>query len=218
MFTLAQALTVTSEIEVRRSRFIATITRASSEGQARAFVTAQRKEFPDARHHCRAFVIASEEGPARTHSSDDGEPSGTAGPPILNALLGADLVDVVCVVTRYFGGTLLGTGGLVRAYSDATEAAISQARITKAVVAIKKAELVVVTCPIAVAGRLEAEIRRGPWTLVEVTWGNDVEMEVALPSQDLPEFSALVAELSRDSPQIERLGAIRHEVAAGEEL
>lgn len=203
---------VASEIEVKRSRFIATITRASSEEEARAFVATQRKEFPDARHNCSAFVIASEEGPARMHSSDDGEPSGTAGPPILNVLLGADLVDVACVVTRYFGGTLLGTGGLVRAYSEATEAAVAQARRTQAIVEVKELELAFVTCPVSVAGRLEAEIRRSPWTLLDVTWGNDVEMEVALDSDGLSALSNLVAEVTRDKPQIERLGIVRQEI------
>ncbi len=113
--------------EVRRSRFLAALARTDTEEQARAFVADRRRTHPDARHHCTAFVLAGDGAQPRERTSDDGEPSGTAGQPMLDVLRGADLVDVTAVVTRWFGGVKLGTGGLVRAYSDAVVAALVEA-------------------------------------------------------------------------------------------
>jgi uncharacterized YigZ family protein len=112
-----------TEIRVANSRFIATIAPAASVAEARAFIAAVRAEMPDATHHVYAYVIGH--GATTTAGmSDDGEPSGTAGRPILAVLRGSGLGDTVVVVTRFFGGTLLGTGGLVRAYSDAARAVL----------------------------------------------------------------------------------------------
>ena len=112
-----------AEIEVKRSRFIASLSRAGSEEEAAAFIEAVRKKHRDARHNCFAMRVSLPDILER--SSDDGEPSGTAGRPMLDMLKGFELVDTVAVVTRYFGGTLLGPGGLVRAYSDALREALS---------------------------------------------------------------------------------------------
>ena len=122
-----------AEIEVKRSRFLCELTPVgagdddASEVAARAVVEAARKQHWDARHHCSAFVL----GPQRQvrRSNDDGEPSGTAGAPMLEALVASGLSDVVAVVTRWFGGTLLGAGGLVRAYGDVVRAALAEARV-----------------------------------------------------------------------------------------
>lgn len=105
------------EIVEKKSRFIATVRPAASESEAVAFVEEMKKKYWDARHNCHAFVIGQNR--ETTRCSDDGEPSGTAGRPMLDVLLGEELYDTAVVVTRYFGGTLLGTGGLVRAYSQA---------------------------------------------------------------------------------------------------
>ena len=115
------------EIIEKKSRFIAKAVPVSSEEEAAAFFAEEKKKYWDARHHCTAFVIG--ENPARMRSSDDGEPSGTAGKPMLEVLAGSGLTDVAAVVTRYFGGTLLGTGGLVRAYSGAVKEALANGRI-----------------------------------------------------------------------------------------
>lgn len=112
-----------AEIAVLNSRFIASAAPAESVEAARAFITRIRAEFPDASHNVPAFVIGHGNS-VTTHSSDDGEPSGTAGRPALAVLTGSGLGDIVVVVTRYFGGTKLGTGGLVRAYSDAVRAVL----------------------------------------------------------------------------------------------
>jgi uncharacterized YigZ family protein len=113
--------------EVRRSVFRAEVSRVDDEESARAAVTAARRAHPAARHHCSAFVLAVEGAQPVERSSDDGEPAGTGGMPILAALHGSGLVDVVCVVTRWFGGVKLGAGPLARAYGDAAGLALSQA-------------------------------------------------------------------------------------------
>ena len=107
------------EIIEKKSRFIATVKKVETEDEAFAFIDGLKKKYWDASHNCSAMVIGGQV--KLTRCSDDGEPSGTAGRPILEVLLGENLCDVAVVVTRYFGGTLLGTGGLIRAYTQATK-------------------------------------------------------------------------------------------------
>lgn len=117
-----------SEIDVLKSRFITSISQATSVEDARQFIQQIRDEMPDASHHVYAFRIGY--GNTITEGmSDDGEPSGTSGPPTLAVLRGSDLGDVVLVTTRYFGGTKLGTGGLVRAYSESARVALDSVTI-----------------------------------------------------------------------------------------
>lgn len=113
-----------AELVEKKSRFIATIRPVSSEEEAVAFIEEMKKKYYDARHNCSAFVIGSKG--ELTRSSDDGEPSGTAGSPMLEVLTGSGIRNIAAVVTRYFGGVLLGTGGLVRAYSGAVKMALEQ--------------------------------------------------------------------------------------------
>lgn len=115
------------EIVEKKSRFIADVKPVHSEEEALEFLEEIRKKYWDARHHCFAYVIG--ERCQIQRCSDDGEPSGTAGKPMLDVLLGEELHDTVVVVTRYFGGTLLGTGGLVRAYQGATKAGLEASTI-----------------------------------------------------------------------------------------
>ncbi len=110
------------EIVEKKSRFIATVRRVETEQEATAFIEEMKKKYWDARHNCSAFVIGGRG--ELTRCSDDGEPGGTAGRPMLEVLLGAGVRNVAVVVTRYFGGTLLGTGGLVRAYTQAVRAGL----------------------------------------------------------------------------------------------
>lgn len=116
-----------AEITIKKSRFIATVASVRSEEEASLFIAEMKKKYWDCRHNCSAFVIGSET--KLTRSSDDGEPAGTAGRPILDAILGSGITDVCVVVSRYFGGTLLGTGGLVRAYTDATVAGLAASKV-----------------------------------------------------------------------------------------
>lgn len=115
------------EIVEKKSRFIATLAPANSEEEAAAFIEAVKKKYWDARHNCSAFVIGDKA--QMTRCSDDGEPSGTAGKPMLEVLLASEVRNVAAVVTRYFGGTLLGTGGLVRAYTQAVQAGLEASEI-----------------------------------------------------------------------------------------
>lgn len=115
------------EIVEKKSRFIATVKNVESEEEAVAFIEAMKKKYWDARHNCSAAVIG--ERGELMRSSDDGEPSGTAGRPMLEVLLGENIRNVAVVVTRYFGGTLLGTGGLVRAYTQAVKEGLKNCKI-----------------------------------------------------------------------------------------
>ncbi|WP_374224845.1 YigZ family protein [Paenarthrobacter sp. DKR-5] len=163
---------VRSELEVKRSRFITVLRRTQSEDGARALVAELRKEFHDARHHCSAFVLGPDRAVQR--ASDDGEPSGTAGQPMLDALLrrrtpsgNADLSDVTAVVVRYFGGVLLGAGGLVRAYSEAVSSALDAAPLLTR----RRLKLARVAVPPAEAGKLDNELRSWGVAVTEADYG-----------------------------------------------
>ena len=126
--TVITGKTFEGELVEKKSRFIAVLSHAENEGEARELLESERKKHYSAKHHVSAYILYNGKGRAdNAHSSDDGEPSGTAGKPILDVVQGAGLKDVVIVVTRYFGGTLLGTGGLTRAYSGAASIALQAA-------------------------------------------------------------------------------------------
>lgn len=124
---------IRQEIEIRKSRFITTLVPVTESAQVAIFLNDIRQEFPDASHHCWAFLIGAPKSSANVGMSDDGEPKGTAGRPMLTVLLHAEIGDLLVVVTRYFGGTKLGTGGLMRAYSDCTKQILSQIETTQRV-------------------------------------------------------------------------------------
>lgn len=123
------------EIVEKKSRFIATVKEIESEEDALLFIEDTKKKYWDARHNCFAYVLGERHETARF--SDDGEPGGTAGKPMLDVLLGEDIHNVAVVVTRYFGGTLLGTGGLVRAYSGAVKAGLAESTIITKISGVK---------------------------------------------------------------------------------
>ena len=118
-----------AEMEIKKSRFLAHIAEVRSEEEAEALIKETKKKYYDASHRCSAYILNSDKG--IRHSSDDGEPSGTAGKPILDVISGAGLSNVIVIVTRYFGGTELGTGGLVRAYSGATAEVLKNSEIVE---------------------------------------------------------------------------------------
>jgi uncharacterized YigZ family protein len=120
----AQPVEVTTEI--KRSRFIARIEHCSNEATGFEIIAQVKQQYPDARHHCWAFIACAPQSATSIRFSDDGEPSGTAGKPILNVLQHSDYGEIICVVSRYFGGIKLGAGGLVRAYSNSCQAAVDQ--------------------------------------------------------------------------------------------
>src|SRR5690606_26262101 len=129
---LVLAADVETELVEKKSRFLTRLHRVSEVEQADALLRAARAEHPGARHHCTALVLEETAERAEVHrSNDDGEPSGTAGMPMLQSLLHADLVDVFAVVIRYFGGVKLGAGGLVRAYTAGVEQAVAAATLLR---------------------------------------------------------------------------------------
>ncbi|SDS52889.1 uncharacterized protein, YigZ family [Paraoerskovia marina] len=144
------AAPVSTETEVKRSRFLAHLSPVTSVDEATSVIADRRRSFWDARHHCTALVVGPSGDVQR--SSDDGEPAGTAGAPLLDVLRKQHLTDVVVVVTRYFGGTLLGAGGLIRAYSGAAALAVASAHRVER----RYMTRVSVAVPHAEAGRLVA--------------------------------------------------------------
>ena len=120
------AETIEMVTEIKRSRFIARISRSRNADEAFDVIKQAKKDFPDARHHCWAFIACPPLSSSAVRFCDAGEPSGTAGKPILNVLQHSHYGEIVCVVSRYFGGTKLGAGGLVRAYSNSTQAALEK--------------------------------------------------------------------------------------------
>lgn len=185
--------TFTHELEIKRSRFLTFIRRVQNADEARAFIAEIKQEFPDARHHCSAFIYHVDGARPVERSSDDGEPSGTAGQPMLDVLRGSGMLDIAAVVVRYFGGVKLGTGGLVRAYSDAVSSCLRD------VVSVERElrELYAVEFGHDVAGRMEAELRGRGFTVADIAYGANVTMTIALRPGDLPELSSTLASLTQ---------------------
>jgi uncharacterized YigZ family protein len=175
----------------KKSRFIGAVYHAETLEEAESYLAAARKKYYDARHNCFACVVGTPGTPEEVvRSNDDGEPGGTAGKPMLEVLGGAGLHYTACVVTRYFGGTLLGTGGLVRAYTAAVKAALENAEIIEV---IRGSELVLrVTYP--QAGRLQYVFAREELPQCEIEYGQDVVMHQFVPRQDVQRVKKLVIE------------------------
>lgn len=201
---LVPADTSASEIdlEIKRSHFLGLAARTTSEAQAREFIASRRALYPDARHHCSAFIIANPGATPTESSNDDGEPSGTAGKPMLEVVRGSQIFDVTVVVTRYFGGTLLGTGGLVRAYSQATTQALEQLSLCRR----SQQYLWQLRAPVGEAGRIEAELRAGGANIVQTRWESQATIELASAVANPTELAALVANVTRGQGRLEAAG------------
>lgn len=179
------------EVEDRGSRFLCRLARtATEEEEARAVVEEQRRAHDDARHTCSAFVLGPDGRTER--SNDDGEPAGTAGTPMLDVLRGSGYRDVTAVVTRWFGGTLLGADGLVRAYGDAVRAALADA------VPLER-RLVhdhTLTVDHAAAGRVEHELRAAGLVVTGTDYGQRATMHLAVPPGEGDRVAAVVASVT----------------------
>ncbi len=161
----------------KRSRFIASLAPVSSEGEAVAFIDSVKKKYHDARHNCSAFIIG--ENSEVTRCNDDGEPSGTAGKPILEVLLGAGVTNVAAVVTRYFGGILLGTGGLVRAYTQAAQAGLQDAGIVNMVYGSE----LTVTADYGDVGKVQYLLGSKGVTVLGSRYTDKVEFDIRIPKE-----------------------------------
>ncbi|MFC5337488.1 YigZ family protein [Leucobacter denitrificans] len=188
---------VDTEIEISRSRFLTRLERVDSEETAREVIAGVRSEYPRARHHCSAFVIGPDGRVQR--SNDDGEPSGTAGAPMLDALVSAGLSDVVAVVTRYFGGVLLGAGGLTRAYRSAVAGAVLEARRVRRGMRRE----VAVRSSYEVAAQIEAEARRRRYAVGDADYTDTVLQRFAVAESEIDPLRALAAELSAGGADVQ---------------
>lgn len=179
------------EIEIKKSRFLALVRRVGSESEAREFIAEVKAQHRDARHHCSAFVVGPGRDTGRT--SDDGEPSGTAGMPMMQTLtshktpsqrdqgMEGDLSDICAVVVRWFGGVKLGAGGLVRAYSGA----VAEALETAPLVTRLRSRSLAVRLSHADAGRIEDDVRTAGFTVLPTEYEADAAvLTIAVPDRD----------------------------------
>jgi uncharacterized YigZ family protein len=189
---------VRNETLVLNSRFITTLAPVFSVDEAKAFIARIRSEFADASHNVPAYIVGHGAS-VITHCTDDGEPAGTAGRPALAVLSGSGLGDVAVVVTRYFGGTKLGTGGLVRAYSDAVRQALAILPRAERV----PVHIVMLGAPYNWFERLRQLIAAHHGELLEHDFASDVTLTVRFPSQYLPAFQEALSRASHGSLSIE---------------
>ena len=187
------------EYTEKRSRFIGQLWPVESEAEALAHLAAVRKEHYDARHTCFAYIIR-EGGTVRY--GDDGEPQGTAGQPILAVLSGAQLTNVCCTVTRYFGGVLLGTGGLVRAYTAAAKAALEDAGISR----MAQWQRLRIPCPYPLFERIKRLLDQHEAVVEDTEYGADVTLRALVRSDRADAFSEALRELTAGAVAAERSG------------
>lgn len=177
---------------INRSRFITTMGPASTVEAARAFVDHRRAEFSDATHNCWAYVVGPPGSTAQVGLSDDGEPSGTAGKPMLQVLLGSGVGDVAVVVTRYFGGIKLGTGGLVRAYSGGVKAALAELPRAERV----ERRRMTVTIPYRLLELTQRLLPGCEAEILDIDYAAEVQLHVQLPLEHVATLAEGLRELS----------------------
>jgi uncharacterized YigZ family protein len=178
------------EIIIQKSRFIAHIKRVESENEAQDFIQAMKKKYWDATHNCSAYSVGEQDQIQR--ANDDGEPSGTAGVPMLEVLKKKKLKDTAVVVTRYYGGIKLGAGGLIRAYGKATSEGIS----ATGVVERKLMRIISVTVEYTWLGKIENELRSSVYTIKDIQYLDTVEFEVYVEEDQKLNFSNWMTELT----------------------
>lgn len=190
------------ELDVRKSRFRCALARVTSQDQAKEFVQQRRKLHHDARHHCAAFILG--DNGEFQKSSDDGEPAGTAGVPMLEVLRHNEITNTVAVVTRYFGGILLGAGGLVRAYGGAVSATLEQVGTVER----RAMRMISTTVDYAVAGRLENDLRAAGYRLADVDYRESVRLHILVPEAEVLDFRTWIAETTGGAaePELGELG------------
>lgn len=188
------------ETEVNRSRFLCALAPAATEEEAQTFLARVRGEHPGASHHCFAYVIGADASVQK--ASDDGEPGGTAGVPMLQMLLRREVRYAVAVVTRYYGGVKLGAGGLIRAYGGAVGEALDEL----GTVVRQRYRLATVTVDHQRAGKLENDLRATGTAVREVRYAEAVTIGIALPDADVERFLAWLADSTAGAASLE-LGA-----------
>lgn len=185
------------EITEKKSRFIATVRPVESEDEAVSFINETKKKYWDARHNCSAFVIGKRQ--ELTRCSDDGEPAGTAGRPMLDVLLKENIHNVAVVVTRYFGGVLLGTGGLVRAYQQATKAGLSASEIIEK----KDGAVLFIRTDYTGIGRLQYLLAQEKITVMDTAYEADVLVKAVIPENDKKRIEKTIIEQTNGTAKLE---------------
>ena len=185
------------EIVEKKSRFIATVKPVESEEEAVAFINEMKKKYWDARHNCSAFVIGEHQ--ELTRCSDDGEPAQTAGRPMLDVLLKEGITNVAVVVTRYFGGVLLGTGGLVRAYQKSVQEGLANAQIIEK----RNGFLLYINTDYNGIGKLQYLFVQKQISILESEYGVDVRMSVLVPLERKEEIEKAVIEQTNGTAGLE---------------
>ena len=186
---------VEAEYVEKRSRFIGQVWRVESEAEARERIEESRRRYHDCRHNCWCYAIR--EGNILRYT-DGGEPQGTAGQPMLNVFLKEEVTNTVCVVTRYFGGILLGAGGLTRAYGGTAKLALDAAGISR----MRLWAVLMVPCPYSLYERMRLLVEKSGGVVENADFGADVVLTVLLPSEDVPAFQAAATELSAGTVEI----------------
>ncbi len=185
------------EIVEKKSRFIAHVFPVHSEEEASEYIEQIRKKYWDARHNCHAFVIGPNNETSRC--SDDGEPSGTAGRPILEVLQGRGIHDALVIVTRYFGGTLLGTGGLVRAYSQAAQAGLQASSImTK-----RQGRKISIKTDYNGIGKLQYIVGNRQISVADTRYGEAVEMDILVPEEEVASLTKEITEATAGKAELD---------------
>lgn len=189
----------TAELVEKKSRFIATVRPVAGEEEAAAFVEEMKKKYYDARHNCSAFVIGSRA--QITRSSDDGEPSGTAGRPMLEVLMGSGIRNVAAVVTRYFGGTLLGTGGLVRAYSGVLKEALAKCETARQRFGVR----IQIRTDYNAVGKIQHILAGRNISMEDSVYGADVEITIIAPVEQYEHLCQEIGEATSARAEIKEL-------------
>lgn len=187
------------EIVISKSRFIAYVNRAETEEEALEFINSIKKKHPNATHNCSCYLIGEHDQFQK--ANDDGEPSGTAGIPMLEVLKKKGLKDTVVVVTRYFGGIKLGGGGLIRAYGKATTEGIEAAQIVER----RCHHLIKISIDYVWLGKLENELRNSTFLLKEIQYAENVQIFVYVVKSDVDAFEKWITELTNGQAIIETI-------------
>ncbi len=186
------------EIEQKKSRFIARIEPVKAEEDALAFLSEIRKQYWDAKHHCYAYILENPAGGEIRRFSDDGEPTGTAGKPILEVLTQTGLTGVCAVVTRYFGGTLLGTGGLVRAYTQAVQSALENCHISREV----WGSVLSLETDYSGLGRIRHALSQRGTDVTDVEYTDKVTCKLFVPAEELAGVRKILEEATNGQIQM----------------
>lgn len=193
-----------AEFTEKRSRFLGHVRMIENEEEARAFINEMKKKYYDARHNCWCYSIQG--GPERY--SDDGEPQGSAGIPMLEVLRRRGVTNAVCVVTRYFGGVLLGTGGLLRAYTRSTADALDAAGLA----AVRPWAETELDCSYGQLEKLKSEAAAAGGILEDVVYGSGVTLKVLVPAEDAEAFAARIFDRSAGLVKVRVTGESRRAV------